>query len=508
MISSEAIRRGFNRGHHNVGQATPPYWNDRVPVRPGGAPRWSDQLLVMPDAQQLAELRAEGMEVRVDPDEVTAGTRDWWPGTMIAETDGRAAAPLAPIVCARNVADVQTAVRWARRHRIPLTTIAGRSSVTGAVLPVRGGILLDVTAMNAIEHFDRDRGTVRVQAGMFGDLFEQELQRVHGATTGHWPSSYAISTVGGWVACRGAGQLSTRYGKVEDMVVSLDVVLPSGELVTLGESSHAAVGPDLRQLIVGSEGMLGVITSVTLQTHPLPAYGGSVAYSFRDFATGLAACRELLQLGATPAVVRLYDATESQRHFDVDAAVLLIADEGTPMLVDATLQLARDVCTTSGQPLDADTVFERWLDTRYHIPPLHAHPSRERVVYDTLEMVGGWAVTAAVYEDVLTAVGAIPGTVSVSGHQSHSYPDGACIYFTMQGDVDPGDRDHWYRAAWDAAHAAIIRHGATVSHHHGVGLVRAPYVRESLGDGAFELLRTVKDALDPDDIFNPGKFGL
>src|SRR5690606_3891237 len=198
---------------------------------------------------QLAELGEAGLEVVTEPDAVTAGTRDWWPGTMIAETDGRAAAPLAPIVHARHVADVQTVVRWAGRHRLPVTTIAGRSSVTG-------GVLLDVTALNTIESFDADRGLVRVQAGMFGDLFEEQLQRVYGATTGHWPSSYAISTVGGWVACRGAGQLSTRYGKIEDMVVALDVVLPSGELVTLGESSRAAVGPDLRQLMVGSEGML------------------------------------------------------------------------------------------------------------------------------------------------------------------------------------------------------------------------------------------------------------
>ena len=508
MISKEAIRRGFNRGRHRVGEATPPYWDDRVPTRPAGAPRWSDAELVLPSPQQLAELGEAGLEVVTEPDAVTAGTRDWWPGTMIAETDGRAAAPLAPIVHARHVADVQTVVRWAGRHRLPVTTIAGRSSVTGAVLPVRGGVLLDVTALNTIESFDADRGLVRVQAGMFGDLFEEQLQRVYGATTGHWPSSYAISTVGGWVACRGAGQLSTRYGKIEDMVVALDVVLPSGELVTLGESSRAAVGPDLRQLMVGSEGMLGVITSVTLQTHPLPDHGGAVAYRFRDFAAGLAACRELLQQGARPAVVRLYDAAESRHHFDVDAAVLLIADEGTPALVDVTLRLAREVCAVSGQELDSDAIFERWLDTRYVIPPLHEHPRRERVVYDTLEMMGGWAATAAVYDDVVASVGAIPGTVSVSGHQSHSYPDGACIYFTMQGDVDPDERDAWYRAAWDAAHAAIIRHGATVSHHHGVGLVRAPYVRESLGDGAFELLRTVKAALDPAGILNPGKFGL
>lgn len=508
MISAEALRRGFNRGRYRVAEPTPPYWDDRVPRRPEGSPRWVHGEVVPVTPAQLVELDDAGIRVTAEPEAVTAAARDWWPGTMIAETDGRAAAPLAPVVHARSVADVQAVVRWSARHGLPLTVAAGRSNVTGAALPVRGGVLLDVTGLDRVERFDEDRGLVTVQAGVFGDVLEGVLQREHGVTTGHWPSSFAISTVGGWVSCRGAGQLSTRYGKVEDMVVALEVVLPSGEVVHLGESSRAAVGPDLRQLFVGAEGMLGVITSVTLQTHPLPDYGRALAFTFADFASGLRACRATLHAGATPAVVRLYDAAEARHHFGVDAALLLLADEGTPEIVDATLAVARTECARHGEEIDAEGVFERWLDTRYVIPPLHEHPQRERVVYDTLEMVGGWATVAAVYEDVRARVGAVPGTVAVTGHQSHSYRDGACIYFTMQGLVDPGDRERWYRAAWDAAHAAIVDHGATISHHHGVGLVRAPYVARGLGEGQLGLLRAVKGAIDPQGLLNPGKFGL
>lgn len=479
------------------------------PIALAGGPataRLGARAVPVPDdlARRLGDICAVS-DAAAELDEVS---RDWWPQAMTWALDGQVAARAALVARPTAPEQVAEVLRACHEARVPVTAAAGRSGVCGASVPLHGGVVLDLCGLAGVVDVDETSLVLDVRPGTFGDHLEHQLRTEHGLTLGHWPQSVALSTVGGWLACRSAGQLSTRYGKIEDMVVALDVVLPSGELVTLGESSRAAVGPDLRQLMVGSEGMLGVITSVTLQTHPLPDHGGAVAYRFRDFAAGLAACRELLQQGARPAVVRLYDAAESRHHFDVDAAVLLIADEGTPALVDATLRLAREVCAVSGQELDSDAIFERWLDTRYVIPPLHEHPRRERVVYDTLEMMGGWATTAAVYDDVVASVGAIPGTVSVSGHQSHSYPDGACIYFTMQGDVDPDERDAWYRAAWDAAHAAIIRHGATVSHHHGVGLVRAPYMRESLGDGAFELLRTVKAALDPAGILNPGKFGL
>src|SRR5699024_7524127 len=146
-----------------------------------------------------------------------------------------------------------------------------------------------------------------------------------------WPSSFGISTVGGWVACRGAGQLSTRYGKIEDMVVGLDVILADGTLVTTGGSPRAAVGPDLTQIFVGSEGTLGVITSVSLRVHRLPDYTKALAFGFASFAEGLEACRQILQNGANPAVLRLYDELESGVQFDHgETNVLLIADEGNP----------------------------------------------------------------------------------------------------------------------------------------------------------------------------------
>jgi len=146
---------------------------------------------------------------------------------------------------------VQAVMRIAHASAVPVTVSAGRSNVTGAALPVRGGIVLDVCELNKLLGFDKDSQIVEVEAGMFGDIFEQTIQQEYGMTMGHWPSSYAISTVGGWVACRGAGQLSTRYGKIEDMVFGMDVVLADGRLITVGGYSRAALGPDLQQLFIG-----------------------------------------------------------------------------------------------------------------------------------------------------------------------------------------------------------------------------------------------------------------
>jgi alkyldihydroxyacetonephosphate synthase len=315
--------------------------------------------------------------------------------------------------------------------------------------------------------------------------------------------------VGGWIACRGAGQLSTRYGKIEDMVFGMDVVLADGSLVTLGGGSRAAVGPDLQQLFIGSEGTLGIIVRARLKLHRLPDYGRAIAYGFDTFAAGLDACREILQRGANPAALRLYDELESGVQFGLpDTNVLLIADEGSQEIVDAVMAISARTCGESGRRLDGDAIFEKWLDTRYLTgKSAEGFKRSPGFVADTLEMCGRWRDLAAIYRDVVAALQAVPGTLAGSAHQSHAYADGACLYFSLRGDVAVAERAAWYRAAWDAANAVLIQYNATLSHHHGVGLLRSPYMRDSLGT-AFPVLQTVKRALDPKHILNPGKLGL
>jgi len=507
MISKEAIKRGYNRGNYVVGAHTPPAYAATLAGTGAEAGLQRDPVHVT-DAQ-LDALRHVADNVLTATGDVVAWTRDWWAGSMVSETGGKPATPHAVIVAVSSVEQVRAVMRIAHAGAIPVTVSAGRSNVTGAALPVRGGIVLDVCQLNKLIGVDRDSQIVDVEAGMFGDVFEETIQKEHGLTMGHWPSSFGISTVGGWAACRGAGQLSTRYGKIEDMVFGMDVVLADGSLVTVGGYSRAAVGPDLQQLFIGSEGTLGVIVRLRLKLHRLPDYGRAIAYGFKTFAIGLDACREIMQRGANPAALRLYDELESGVQFNrPDLNVLLVADEGARQMVDAVMQISEGVCEELGEKLDGEAIFERWLETRYLTgKSAEGFKRSPGFVADTLEMSGRWSDLSAIYNEVVAAVNAVPGTLAGSAHQSHAYVDGACLYFSLRGDVAVEQRATWYRAAWDAANAVLIKYNAALSHHHGVGLLRAPYMQESLGD-AFNLMLAVKRQLDPQNLLNPGKLGL
>jgi alkyldihydroxyacetonephosphate synthase len=248
-----------------------------------------------------------------------------------------------------------------------------------------------------------------------------------------------------------------------------------------------------------------VITSATLRVHPVPPVERRAAFGFSSFVEGLDACRRILRRGATPAVLRLYDEAESQRNFDIsDTCALIVLDEGEPALIDGVMSVVLDECS-GATPLD-DALVERWLGHRNDVSALEALIRRE-IVVDTIEIAGTWAALGPIYDDVRAAVSAIEHTLVVSAHQSHAYTDGACLYFTFAGRPPATERDAFYIAAWDAATRTVLGHGGALSHHHGVGLNRARFVREALGP-AFDVLVAMKGALDPNGILNPGKLGL
>lgn len=442
-----------------------------------------------------------------DEDEAcTEAARDWWPLTVswaaAGTTPGCAAAVVRP-ASAQQVADVLGVCSEAR---VPLTVAAGRSGVCGASVPVFGGVVMDLTGLAGIEAYDDASLLVDVAPGTFGDRFEATLRAEHGATLGHWPQSMALSTVGGWVACRGAGQYSTRYGKIEDMVVGLEVALANGTIVrTGGRAPRAATGPDLTQLFVGSEGTLGVITSARLRARPLPVAERRGAWGFDSMEDGLDACRRILRRGATPAVLRLYDSTESGRSFDLPGLCVLVAlDEGDPAIVDGGWSVVTDECGAAA-PLD-EALVQRWLDHRNTVADL-AQLASAGIVADTVEVAAPWSALPAIYRAATGAVHSLPSTLAVSAHQSHAYVDGACLYFTFAGRPEPGRAEAYYRSAWDEVVGATLAGGGALSHHHGIGINRGRYMERAL-DGALPVLAALKAAVDPHGILNPGKLGL
>jgi len=471
-----------------------------------------DLVHVPPDLVEL--LVDSGIDIDVDPAARAEAGRDWWPVSIGWAAAGMVPALPAAVVRPTNRTQVSQVLSACHDRCVPVTTAAGRSGVCGGSVPVHGGIVLDVTGVAGISNFDQESLLVDVAAGTFGPALESALGSYgEGYTLGHWPQSFDLSTVGGWLACRGAGQYSTRYGKIEDLVTGLEVVLADGTVVhTEGGGPRAATGPNLTQLFVGSEGTLGVITSARLRVRPRPWASGRRAYGFADLDHGLDACRRILRRGATPAVLRLYDATESQRTFAVtEHCVLIVLDEADPELLGATLDVVDQECRAGGHaPAGAafldPTLVDRWLDHRNDVSAL-APLWRSGVVVDTAEVAGRWRVLPALARDVLDALRALPDTLVASTHQSHAYPDGACLYFTFAGRPEPDRVERYYREAWDRLTAEVLRHGAAISHHHGIGINRGRFLQRALGT-SFGVLESLKEALDPRGILNPGKLGL
>lgn len=453
----------------------------------------------------LARLQDACDDVRTDDATRSESSRDWWPLAMIWATQGEVAAQAAAVVRPATGAEVAAVLQVCNEAKVPLTVAAGRSGVCGASVPVFGGVLMDLTALSGIVDVDDTSLLLDVRAGTFGDALEAELRAEHGVTVGHWPQSMTLATVGGWLACRGAGQYSTRYGKIEDIVVGLDVVLADGRTVHTGGQPRQAVGPDLTQLFVGSEGTMGVITGARLQLHPTPPAERRAAYAFDDFGAGLDACRRILRRGATPAVLRLHDVAEATRFGVEGSNLVLVLDEGDPALIDAVMTVVHEECA-AGSPLDGDEVAGRWLEHRNDVAALEAMITKGYVV-DTMEVAGPWASLPGIHRAATAAIGAVPGTLITTCHQSHAYPDGACLYFTFAAKVEADDRERYYLAAWDAGTRAVLDAGGALSHHHGVGLNRSRFVADALGP-AYDVLVGLKQSLDPNGILNPGKFGF
>ena len=438
-------------------------------------------------------LRAVCAHVSTDVDDLHRAAADRW---SLAPDVARPPDAVAPPSDAPETAAVLAACAEAG---VPVTPAGARSGVCGGAIPVHGGVVLDVRALAGLRSVDDLSLVADVGAGTLGHALETELRAAHGVTLGHRPQSIGISTVGGWLACRSAGQYSTRYGKIEDMVVGLDVALADGRLVTTGGAPRAATGPDLTQLFVGSEGTLGVITGARLRVHPAPEAEERASYRFASFPLGVDACRRILRRGATPAVVRLYDPAESEQAFRQAGSLLVVLDEGDRRLVDATMAMVAEECAAA-EALGPGPV-ERWMahrDDTHDVEEL----ARQGIAGDTMEVAARWTALPSLYDDVTSALRAVEGTVWASAHLSHAYLDGACLYFSLAG-----RGDGWYVAAWDAAAAAALAHGASLSHHHGVGLAKARFLSAALGP-AHGVLADLKRALDPAGLLNPGKLGL
>ncbi|MGH0036622.1 MAG: FAD-binding oxidoreductase [Myxococcota bacterium] len=411
------------------------------------------------------------------------------------------------VVQPESTDEVQTIVRIARQERTALVPYGLGSGVCGGISPDPSVVLVDMSRMNRVREIDPVNLLGSFDAGANG-LEAEEAVAAQGLTIGHWPQSVAISSVGGWVSTRAAGQFSTAYGNIEDMVYSIEAVLPDGELAVLGKAPRAAAGPDLRHLLMGAEGTLGIITGVTLALHRQPERRAYTAFYTPSLAAGFAAQRDIVQSEWLPPVMRQYDAAEVKRNFrdyaSGDAGLLLMVHEGPAARVEAELEAVAQCAERAGLTAAPSEIGELWMEKRNHVPSWQ-QLLEGGLVADTIEISAPWTRIEAIYDDATARLRELEPVVVASAHSSHVYRTGLNLYFTFVAKHDdPHDMEATYFECWKRVMEATARHGGGIAHHHGAGRLRKPYLAHDLGESGVGILRTLKDALDPDGIMNPG----
>lgn len=434
-----------------------------------------------------------------------AGRRhDYWMVSALRDRVGGAAPNPACVVRPASVADVQAILRAASAAGAPVIPFGLGSGVVGGVIASPESILIDMGAMSATRFIDPINLLAGFDAGRNGLSAEEELAR-HGLTAGHWPQSVALSTVGGWIATRASGQFSTAYGNIEDIVYSVEAVLPNGELVVLGKGPRASAGPDLRHIMLGSEGTLGVITGVTLSLRRAPERQDLTAFAARTMREGFEFQRELVQVGWRPPVMRQYDERESKRlHEAARDCTVIMVHEGPAGLVEAETAAAGALAARMGLAPLPEAIVGHWLGHRNHVAGWDQILER-KMVADTVEISAPWDRIAGIYDAATASVAQIPGCRAASAHSSHVYRSGLNLYFTFAVQLeDEAAMEAAYFEAWRRIMQATADGGGSVAHHHGVGRVRRDWMTRELGAGGAALLRTLKGALDPQGIVNPG----
>ena len=421
--------------------------------------------------------------------------------------------------------EVVAILRLCSERRIAVVPFTGGTSVVGGLTPDRAGfagvISLDLRRLDRVVEIDEISRTATLQAGLRGPAAEA-LLREKGWTIGHFPQSYEGAGIGGYAATRSAGQSSAGYGRFDEMVEGLVLATPRGT-VELGTAPRSAAGPDLRQLVLGSEGVFGVITSVQIRIRPAPTTRVFDAWRFASFAEGATALRRLAQDGPLPTVLRLSDEVETALNLadpagagsgdgegdgDDGAGCLVVAGyEGAADEVARRRDAASSVLIEAGGRALGDGPGEAWRTGRFAGPYLRDPLLDAGVLVETLETVAFWsrlhdaraAVTAAL-TDSLTASGTPP---LIMCHVSHVYASGASLYFTVVAPFADDPLAQW-GAAKVAANSAIRASGASITHHHAVGRDHRDAYHDEIGPLALDALRAVKESLDPDGVCNPG----
>jgi alkyldihydroxyacetonephosphate synthase len=427
---------------------------------------------------------------------------------------------------------VRGVLEQCERASVAVVPFGGGTSVVGGVAPLRGQqravVALDMRQMGRVLDLDRESLTVTVQAGMRATALERYLA-AHGLTLGHYPQSYEYVSLGGCAATRSAGQASTGYGSIEKMILGLRFAAPAGD-IELPAIPASAAGPGLRQLLVGSEGALGVIDELSLRVREAPAERVYEGAFFEDFAAGVEGLRVLAQAHAAPDVARLSDEQETTMSLALAGSggvkgrlgraylglrgyrggcLAILGFEGAEKEVVLRRRRALQIVRQSRGLVVGRSPGEAWRKARFSAPYLRDELLTQGVMVETLETATQWSNVQRLHRQVGRAIAGeleaqgTPGLVMC--HVSHLYETGASLYFTFIARQRESEELAQWRAVKTAASRAIVSGGGTITHHHAIGRDHAPWMRDEVGSEGVAALRALKSELDPNGIMNPGK---
>ncbi len=430
------------------------------------------------------------------------------------------------VVFPGDAAQVRAVLDACAAADVAVVPFGGGTSVVGGVEPDRGGhkavIALDLGRMTRLVDLDERSQLATLEPGLRGPEVEHVL-RARGFTLGHYPQSFEYATVGGWVATRSAGQASTGYGRIDSLVEGVRMAAPAGDL-DLAPHPGTAAGPDLRELVVGSEGALGVLTEVTLRVRPRPQAGLYEAWMLPSFGAGREAFRALIQDGVAPDVARLSDEAETGMSLTLaglkgakaallgrylsargvaSGCIVIVGWEGSPPRVVARRRATTAVLKRHGGVGLGSGPGVAWAKGRFHAPYLRDDLLARGVMVETLETATTWSNLEHLYTTVRAALR--EHAPFVACHVSHVYATGASLYFTFLARQDAADPIGQWQRAKAGACDAIIAAGGTITHHHAIGRDHAPWLAAEDGATGVAALRALKAELDPLGIMNPGK---
>lgn len=455
--------------------------------------------------------------VSTDPQDLLAQSRSAFPLDTKEIYLGRRPANYLAVVSPGTTSEVAAVVRLCAERRLPMVPYGGGSGICAGTKATVPALAIDTKRLCHLEVSERNN-LVRAGAGLFWQELEDYLA-ARGWTSGHFPQSMQSATVGGMASTRGVGTFSGKYGKMDDIVLAVEVVLPSGEIVRTPDygdgvfpAPKRSCGPELRELFVGAEGAFGIITEALLTIYPRPETRLWDTVTFPSTMTALHALQEVHQGDYIPALVRLYDEDEAEHRladlgYEREQALLLLGYEGDDHLCRLQQQRVAAICTRYGGRPRGPEGAERWYQRRLGTGLLVGVLREDGGVADAIEVSAPWDRLADLWTAMREALQ--PLCDAVHCHFSHLYRTGGSVYviFTSTSADDPEAGISHYRRCLEAALDACVSAGGSISHHHGVGRSKAPWMDREHGP-AMDLLRQIKRLIDPEGLMNPGVLGL